>query len=289
MRLARFAVLTVAALTGCLPASPTGPAPAAGVPVRAWAIDIDPPRAAALYMRNDTGEDRILTDITLYGCVNLRQPCEASTPNLLIPAGKSVRVMLLEADNRLLRWTYQYQFNTRSVSGTATAGSDSRMPRLPANATVVRFQPKSLNDPEKFVARVPINDAGTAQCNLPRPIAPPTRPSRLMFAIDGLNGRPGRTIMLDLDAKGEVIRYNESRSDGRILSATPSVMGMDTLVARTSIMIQWPEKFALLINQGGGKPAEYFTTSGSKALTAASLGRPADVIAKVLKDCGYQP
>ncbi len=279
--------VTILALfcVACLPASPKGPAPVAGVPVRAWAIDIDPPRAAALYMRNDTGEDRILTDVTLYGCTNLRQSCEMSTPNLVIPAGKSVRVMLLEADNRLLRWRYQYSFNTRSVA--ASAASDSRPALPPSNiTTTVRIQPKSLGDPEKFVPRVPINDAATAQCNFPKPTTPPSGPSTLMLLIDGRNGKRGRTIMLDLDAKGEVIRYNESRGD---LRYSPDMSRSDTLGARTSIMLQWPQKVAILVNEGGGTPAEYFTTSAAKALTAASLGRPADVIAKVLKECGYQP
>lgn len=241
-------------------------------------------------MRNDTGEDRILTDITLYGCTNLRQPCEMSTPNLLIPAGKSVRVMLLEANNRLLRWNYRYQFNTRSASTASAAVSGSRPPMPPGViTTTVRVQPKSLSDPEKFVARVPIRDAGTAQCNRARPTVPPTSPWSLMFLIDGLGGKPGRVITLDLDGKGEVIRYNESRSDSRRPSAMSGEIEIDTLVARTAIMIQFSQKVALLVNQGGGKPAEYFSTTASKALTAASLGRPADVIAKALKDCGYQP
>ncbi len=104
-----------------------------------------------------------------------------------------------------------------------------------------------------------------------------------MLLIDGLGDTRGRMITLELDAAGEVIRYTENRGDYRRKSPT------DTLGTRTAIMIQWPAKVALLVNEWGGAPAEYFTTSASKSLTAESLGRPADVIAKVLKECGDQP
>ena len=282
MRLNPFALMFPLLCAACLPASPKGPAPVEGVPVQVFAIDIVPNKAATLYVRNDSREELTLTGFTLVDCVNVRQPCQRATPNIRIPIGKSVEVMRVEAANTLMRYRYQYTFDVRSSRGVDAAVASGK-PIVPMRSDV---RVKLLSDPEKFVARVAVNDSASGRCLPQQPAF--TGPGRtlLIKELPGASRAERRSLYVELDANGSPALFNDNRGDN---SRPGGMEGSDTMPPRTTISIQIGQGTALLINEGGGKKPEHFMVRSGKFMTAKSLGNPQEMIARVVRECTMAP
>ncbi len=278
----RLPVLTLCAaglLTACLPSSPKGPAPVQGVSVMAFTIDISPGKIESLYLRNDTPRDLMLTSFTLNNCTNLRQECGAYTPNILLPAGKSVAVMRLESANPLLRFHYQYGYQTAFVNPSGGASTSAVSVSSP-----ISIRMNALKDPEAFVPRA-TGSLGEPECNLPPPKTRPAGVSRLMMNFASTDPMNRRSIDVTLDTEGRPVRYVDSRGN---LSIHEGMPGIDTLPPRTSIQVDVQQQVAILVNSGGGKPTEFLRASGPEVMTAAALGFPRATMDRIIEVCGYQ-
>lgn len=282
MRLPPFLLLLPLFATACLPASPKGPAPVEGMPVLVFAIDVVPNKAATLYARNDTREEMTLSGFTLTDCVNVRQACEQPQPSKVIPAGRSVELMRVEAANTLLRYRYQFTFDARPSRGAdaATAGGGS-MKVIRSNVRV-----RMLSNPEKFVARVPVNDSAVGRCLPPQAGFNGQGRTLLMMEFPAASRAERRGIYLELDADGNPTLYNDNRGDN---SRPTGLDGSDTMPPRTTISIMMGQGNAMLVNEGGGKKPEHYMVRSGRFMTAKSLGNPQETIARVIRECTTAP
>ncbi len=279
MRLA-FPLLSAAALlTACAPSVSPVPAPVPGVRVQSWAVSVRDTAAKDIYIRNDGEEDLVITSMQLYGCQNLKQECKVYAPNVVLPAGKTVKAMRLEPENTKLTWKYQYTYATRLMTA-------ARAPIASSTSVVTGFSRigmvpfVGLGGAEEFVARVP-PVIGTAQCN---PSGPgPAGITTLMMVMVGDASTTPSLFFVDLDGAGKAVLYTEMRGNLRTAPGTP---GSDTLPPRTTISVRVQQGIANLLNEGGGKPAEYYAVTGPAVMTAKALGNPAEMMARVIKECG---
>lgn len=282
MRLNPSPLLLALLCAACLPPSPKGPAPVDGMPVQVFAIDIVPNKAATLYVRNDSREEMTLASFTLADCTNVRQECKAYFPNTVIPVGKSVEIMRIEAANTLLRYRYQFTFDARSTRGVNAAGvGGASVKTIRSNVRV-----SMLSNPEKFVPRVPVNDSAVGQCR-PRQAAF-TGPGRTLLIMEfpGATRAERRSLYVEFDAGGKPTLYNDNRGDN---SRPGGMEGSDTMPPRTAISIQLTQGTAMLINEGGGRKPQHYMTTSRQLMTAKSLGNPQEMIARVVRECATKP
>lgn len=252
------------------------------MPVQVFAIDIVPNKAATVYIRNDSREEMTLTSFALIDCTNVRQECKEYAPNLVIPVGKSVEVMRVEAANTLLRYRYRYTYETRSARGGTSGGAiGTSVKMITSNVRI-----SMLSNPEKFVARVPVNDSAVGRCR-PRQSAfnGPGR-TLLMMEFPGATRAERRSLYVELDADGTPTIYNDNRGDN---SQPGGMEGSDTMPPRTTISIQLKQGTAMLINEGGGKKPQHYMTTSRRLMTAKSLGNPQAMLNRVMLECGTAP
>ena len=275
MRLPVAAFVAPALLAACASSIMQGPAPMANVPVQSWAENLPDQGAVQIYLRNDSKVDRLVTELQIFNCVNVRQDCKTYTPNVVIPAGKVVKAMRLSRVSLTQDWKYQYTFQTRSTAPTVTTSTTSGL-RPGA------IRPVELTDPESFVPRA-TGATGAGRCHPPIPGPNGTGMSTLSMDFTPTELENLRTIFLTLDAEGRPTRYSDNRGDLRVRG---DLTGVDTTNARTTISLEIGQHLAILVNQGGNKPAEFFQISGPAVMTAASIGNPRAVIDWMLKECG---
>jgi hypothetical protein len=280
MRCAAPLLAIAALLTACAPSMTSVPAPVPGVRVQSWAVEVRDTAAKDIYIRNDGTEDLVITSMQLYGCQNLRQECKVYTPNVMIPAGKTVKAMRLEADNTKLSWKYQYTFSTRLLTPARTPtvspmGSFTTISRIGGRLPFV-----GIDDPEQFIARVPAQQ-GTWQCSR-SPLSPSGFETLMMVKLSE-EGAPLSLIYVDLDAEGRPSLYTEQRGAMRYV---PGMPGADSLPPRTIISVQVQQGLANLLNEGDRKPAEYYAVTGSAVMQSSALGNPAEMMARVIRECG---
>ncbi len=279
MRFALSLLAGAALLTACAPSMTPVPVPVPGVRVQSWAVDVRDTAAKEIYIRNDGVEDLVITSMQLYGCQNLKQECKVYTPNVVIPAGKTVKAMRLEAENTKLSWKYQYTFSTRLLNtgrttSTPVSGSFTTISRIGRMPFV------GIDDPEHFIARVP-EPQGEWLCG--RSPLNPAGFTTLMMVMTGDPSSMLSILHVDLDAEGKPSLYTEQRGN---LRAVPGMPGADTLPPRTIISVQVQLGLANLLNEGGGKPPEYYAVTGSSVMSSRALGNPAEKMSRVIRECG---
>ena len=86
-----------------------------------------------------------------------------------------------------------------------------------------------------------------------------------------------RQVLVRLDASGKAYGFYDTRHD-------PADSGPDR--RETRITLDLVQQIALVQNSGGGTPATAFRATGPTLLTAVSLGKPGDLIARIVKECG---
>jgi hypothetical protein len=255
------------------------PAPVPGVRVQSWAVEVRDTAAKEIYIRNDGADDLVITSMQLYGCQNLKQECKVYEPNVLIPAGKTVKAMRLEAENTKRSWRYQYTFSTRLLT-TARTSSAPRSGSFTTISRIGRMPFVGIDNPEQFVARVPAQE-GQWQCG--RSPLNPAGFTTLMMVMTGDPSSVLSIVYVDLDGEGKPSLYTEQRGN---LRTVPGLPGADTLPPRTVISVQVQQGLANLLNEGGGKPPEYYAVTGSAVMNSRALGNPAEMMARVIKECG---
>jgi hypothetical protein len=273
MRLALSTLLFPVLLTACASSVLRGPAPMVDVPVQTWTENSVDQGAVQIFMRNDSKVDHIITQLQVFNCLNVRQECKTYTPNLLVPAGKIITAMRLSRESLTQEWKYQYTFRTRAASAPATTV-------VPSSPGAIRMV--ELKDPEQFVPRAK-GSAGEGHCNVPPPATQPTGPSMLIMTFPTTDLEHRRTIFLDLDAEGRPVRYSDNRGN---LGIRGDVPGIDTLAAKTTIQIDIGQHVAILVNQGGNQPSEFFRSAGAQVMTATALDNPRAMIDRIVKECG---
>lgn len=91
----------------------------------------------------------------------------------------------------------------------------------------------------------------------------------------------GRVVSTVWDSTGTLLRYGDVRGDLRGPPTPPTARGL-----RTSILIDFREGSALLLNEKGTRGLGNMMTSASAALNAAHLGPPSALLARLHAECG---
>lgn len=286
MRIPLFAV-AVSTLTACAsgPAPGSTPTPVPGVPVQTWTVEVQNPVARDIYLRNDDSVNHTVVDLQLFNCENLRQVCQVYTPNVIIPAGKTVKAMRLQPDRTTLPWKYQYTFHTRAMRPTTTttvavpAGSSHMMTSFSRTGPLPFV---GLADAEQFHPRVAARQReGTCSRN-GQAIGPAGGRTLAMF-LQGSGTETQGMAFVDLDAAGKPVLFTETRGG---FGGPTGQSGAESLAARTIISIWVGRNVAELVNEGRNAAPEYFTVTGPAVFNAASLGQPAEMMARVIRECG---
>lgn len=285
MRFPLLAFATVFALTGCAggAAPHSTPDPVPGVPVQSWTVDVQRPPARDIYLRNDDTVDHMIVSLQLFACENMKQVCQSYTPNVLLPAGKTVKAMRLEPDRTTLPWKYQYRFHTRPIRP-----EPPMMTTMKGPTTITMFSRTGpmpyvgLANVEEFRPRVAM-PSGESACSKNGQAQGPAGGKTVVMYFSGDRADSPTMVFVDLDAAGRPVLFTETRGMRR---APPGAQGADTLPPYTIISVRVQQNTAELINEGGNRPAEYFTVAGPGIISAVSLGKPADVMARVLRECG---
>ncbi len=272
----RLAVLAWLVCAGC--ATHVGPAPQPGAPVRSWQVRSSDGGSAQLYLRNDATRTQTVSVITLIGCVNTRESCTDYPVHLVIEPGKTVVGMKVQRFTAGRRWSFSASIR---VDLDPLAGEAPTI--VPAVRRAIPADQLRTIEVEEFVPAVrAITSAG--RCGIMQRGTLSTGSIALvMFFAPSKRSKPERMVSVIYDADGNAISYSDMRGD----FFTPKEGSPDTPPARprTTISLTPGTQSGMLRNDGGGLPETWFRVSGPDLLTAASLGRPAQLIARIWKEC----
>lgn len=276
LRSNQLAVLALLVCAGC--ATHVGPAPQPGVPVRSWQVRASDGSSAQLYLRNDATRSQTVSMITLIGCVNTRETCADYPVHLVIEPGKTVVGMKVQRFTTGRTWSFVASIR---VDLDSLAGEPPTI--VPAVRRIIPADQFRTIDVEEFVPAVrAITSAGNCGI-MQRGTLSTGSIALVMFFAPSKRSKPERMVSVIYDADGNAISYSDMRGD----FFTPKEGTPDTPPARprTTISLTPGTQSGMLRNDGGGLPETWYQVNGLGLLTAASLGRPAEVIAKIWKEC----
>ena len=144
------------------------------------------------------------------------------------------------------------------------------------------FRPRS-GDVSEFVPAVAAIDTGGRCETIPNypMLQSGQRPLHYTF---GARGHPFRNVMLIVDSAGQPVRYSDLRGDLRG-NPDPALLAKMSLGPRTTITINMADQSGVLRNLDGRADSVGIRVRGSAVLTAANLGPPAAMIARILREC----
>lgn len=277
-RLARAAALVLACAACGANANP-GPAAIPGVGIRTWSVLAADGAERAIYFRNDDSRPITIVHITLDKCENIRQRCGDYPANLLIEPGKTVLGLKVQRLDAKLAWDYSFQFNSRtapapmSTATMITGGTQVISTTAPIGGSM---GPLKTIDVAQFQAVVPPLTTGGSCAVLRVPDIPEGHQALAMVFVAVRGQRPARMVMVRFDASGSAYDYSDNReeivdgiADGR----------------RTTVSLDLIRQTGMLRNSGGGSPDAWFRVTGRDLPTAENLGRPAEMIARIWKEC----
>lgn len=247
-----------------------------GVALKLYIEDSPALQSRTIYARNTGDTPVTVTTLTLYACTNIVQSCTDYTPNVEVPAHRTVKVMELNPRQPKTFYTfgyrYQYHAPPRAVvsSRTFTTRIGGDIGGAPPVGSV---QPVMLGDVETFHAVVPsLNEHGTC-----------VHGPNLVGMIFGAPGSAHRMVTIHVDSAGQPTNYSDTRGDLRAPGDSTVARG-----ARTDINITINAGSAMLANSGNGMTPEMFLVRGQSLLTSPALGVPQGVIDQVLRECKGQ-
>ena len=83
--------------------------------------------------------------------------------------------------------------------------------------------------------------------------------------------------MVRVDGTGSAYEFTDIRQDPNDTSANPR---------QAQITLDLVRQSAMLRNSGGGQPNAFFRATGQTLLTAVSLDKPGETIARIVRECG---
>ena len=251
------------------------PKPVAGIPYQFWDVLEADGGARKVYFRNDADVPITITQVVIQKCENTRQVCGTYPSNAVVAPGKTVMAFRTERLDRLKGWSSAYSFRTDfQRTGTVTSGPPpGAMMASPGGGPPVKLQSIAI---DSIVPDVPAFSDGGSCGRVMVPDLPPGH--RALLMVFGTATQPAaRRVMVRLDASGTAYDFLDTRRN-------PDDSGPDS--RQTQITLDLVRQTAMVRNSGGTAPMTYFRAVGPTLLTAVSLGKPGDVIARMVKECG---
>jgi hypothetical protein len=251
------------------------PKPAPGIPFQQWDVLEADGAARKVYFRNDTTIPITITQLVIQRCENTRQTCGNYPANVVVAPGKTVVAFRVEQLDRKLGWSFGFTFRTHIEGGvTMSSGPPpGAMMQGPNGGPPIRLQAVAI---DSLVPDVAAFTEGGACGKAIVPDLPPGH--RALLMVFGTATQPAaRRVMVRLDASGSPYDFLDIRRNPDDRSADPR---------QTQITLDLVRQTAMLRNSGGAAPATMFRATGATLLTAASLGKPGEVVARMVKECG---
>lgn len=265
----------IVATFGGAAATAQAPKPVPGAPYQYWDVLEADGGARKVYFRNDTTTPITITQVVILRCDNTRQLCGTYPANLVVAPGKTVVAFRAERLNRTVGWYFAYSFRTRGEPQvvTATGIPPGAIIRTPDGGPAAVLQTVAI---DALVPDVAASTEGATCGKLTVPDLPAGH--RALLMVFGTASQPtARRVMVRLDANGSAYDYNDTRRDPDDASADPR---------QTNITLDLVRQTAMVRNSGGGQPATFFRATGPTLLTAASLGKLGETIARMVQECG---
>lgn len=271
----RVAALAVLAACSTIPANPLAAQsrpPVPGQPYQYWDVLEADGAARKIYFRNDLEYAITITEVTISRCENTLQVCGTYPAKLLVDPGKTVMAFRVERDDRKLGWSWAYSFRT-SATGKPSAPPPSEAPRAmtPTGPIIVKAVPV-----DSLVPIVPATEENGACGKITVPNLPEGHRAFVML-FGPAKQQPVRMVMVRVDDNNAPYDYRDQRSELGDNLADPY---------RSIVTIDFLRQSAIVQNSGHGEPPTVFRATGLAIKTAASLGNPAAVVARIVKECG---
>lgn len=261
-----------------------GPDAVPGQTLQVWKVDLeDTSNSVQIMARNDGDGPVTVTELRLYSCTNLYQACGVHTPNVRVEPGQTVQVARLDPSNHTQRPRFGWEFRWRGIPRPGPVVTSA--PQV-VTVTGSRAGPIGQVDVEAFVPLVAATDDGF-RCGR-APGIPLGQGHRAIGVEMGMkDGLPTRLASVQLDGSGTPVLYTESRGD--IRRPPPGVMSAQPVRnpgPRTNMTLDLVRGTAMLTNQPVEGEAERVAAFGPNLLEAVSLGRPAVLVERMLRECG---
>lgn len=242
-----------------------------GQPYQYWDVVEADGAARKIYFRNDLEVPITITEVTITRCENTRQLCGTYPAKLVVDPGKTVLAFRVERDDRKLGWSWAYSFRT-----TGTGKPSTPPPTAPPQAMTptgpITVQTVPVDSLVPIVAATEENGA----CGK---ITVPNLPEghRAFVMLFGpAKQQPVRMVMVRVDDNNAPYDYRDQRTEGGDNLADPY---------RSIITIDFLRQTAIVQNSGHGQPPAVFRANGLAIKSAASLGNPIAVVARMVKEC----
>jgi hypothetical protein len=280
MQQVRVSVL-VLMVTGAMSLSGQGKGPPRipGVPLAAWQELHPDKNSASIYFRGDGTKPLTVNTVTTVACNNTRQPCGEYTVDLKVEPGQVVEALQLHRLDEKKSWSFGFLFE----AGQQRPGSGAHQP--------------ATEDPV-----VPIEQAAPAygttvtrgRCS--REVTSTSLPAKhrilqMYFMKDDLASRFAftRTVTVRFDETGTAYLYDDWRGypDVAVASRQKGVVAQSIMHSpepNVSIHFDLPGDSGFIVTSlPTGEISQ--RVRGPGFLTAESLGRPGEMIARIWKEC----
>jgi hypothetical protein len=270
--LAALFVLAVLPAIGTSRAAAQVRPPVAGQPYQYWDVLEADGGARKVYFRNDLETPITITEVVISRCENTRQLCGTYPSKLVVAPGKTVVAFRVERFDVKLGWSYAYSFRTSGATRPVTPPPGT-IPQaaMPPGA----IQLKSV--PADSLLPVVLATEENSSCGK---ITVPNLPEghQALLMVFGTARQPtARMVMLRIDDNKAPYDYRDQRLEIGEDIADPY---------RSIITIDFLRQMATLQNSGHGEPPGVFRATGLGIKTAASLGNPMAMVAKIVQECG---
>ena len=221
----------------------------------------------SVYVTNNTKDTMTVIGVNFTRCENIRPFCGETPVNKIILPGKTEAVIYIDRLDKKLGWSWSYQIKTKPIRMAAPQGAPTRM-------VVGSDGGRGVAVPIKVEEFRPLVDTSTTNSScgqMTGPGLPEGHQSLVM--IFGSESKPtARTVIIYFNGSGIPYQYSDMRE----------ALTTDTL--KTFISLDLVRESGIVRNTHG-QTADWFSFSG-RIGDAASLGRPSEMAARVLKECG---
>jgi hypothetical protein len=275
------ALVVVVVSTAGAQANGIPPAPRTGFPLTSWQEISAGRNSGSVYFRNETGRPIVVNTVTLAACENVSEACDeqAAAVNVKVPPGRVVEALQVHRRDPGKGWSFAFWFE-------AGKRPESEPVSLRVGEAVTPHTVVSVDQ----VA--PIGGAITeaAKCTPTHPRGLPAEHRVLVMLFTSAGFTATRSVVVWFDGAGAAYRYQDRRGhpDLAIASRVRDVVLTSTIHSpEPSALIQLDlahDNGTVVTSDGeGGEITTY--VAGPNLLTAESLGRPADLIARIWKEC----
>ncbi len=221
----------------------------------------------SVYVTNNTKDTMTVIGVNFTRCENIRPYCGETQVNKVILPGKTEAVIYIDRVDKKLGWSWSYQIKTKPIKMTAAPVPPGRMVVGPDGGRGVAV-PIKVDEFRAVVDTFTTNPS----CGQVTTTGLPEGHQSLVMIFGSASKPTARQLFVIFNGSGIPYQYSDVRE----------ALTTDTL--KTSILLDLVRETGIARNSYG-QSVDWFSMSG-RIGDAASLGRPSEIAARILKECG---